>query len=387
MKGIKKITLIICLFLPTLLMASERANTIHAIQRQILPVLKKYQIPGAAIVVYNHGEPYAFYYGNASLKKGDKVKNNTVFEIASISKVFTSALLAEEALKGTVNLDMPMSLYIKNLPPSNKNFSKVSLKNLASHVNGFGKMPGPKVHNRSELVKSLRYWKPHYKVGTWWRYSNIGFGLLGYALSDATHMSFPTLLKRDLTSPLNMKDTKIVGTSCAGRDCAVGHGWSGLAVKTTKKLLIIPAAGSIQASGSDMIKFMAAAMNLPGTPPLISKALNLSEMPIYQTKYGAQALGWEVHDVHKINRYGYLKSRPKFITLRSSPVKEINEAPPKEDLFYDKTGSVAGFRSYMIIFPDKKTGITVMVNRAMSRTRLVTATRRAFLTLLKSNKA
>ena len=225
-------------------MYSERTNTITAIQRQLLPVLKKYQIPGASIVVYNHGQPYAFYYGNATVKPKTKVSSDTAFEIASISKVFTSVILAEEAQKGTVKLTNPMSYYIKNLPSKNTNFAKVSMEDLASHVNGFGQMPGPKVYNRNQLISSLSNWKPRHKVGTWWRYSNIGFGLLGYALDDATHMSYPALLKRDLTTPLNMTDTGIVGSDCRYQHCAQGYGWTGLAVNTTKKLLIIPAAGS-----------------------------------------------------------------------------------------------------------------------------------------------
>ena len=384
MKWIKAFLVIFSTILvfPVIAMHSERANTIKAIQRQLLPVLKRYQIPGAAIVIYNHGQPYAFYYGNATIKPKTKVTSDTSFEVASISKVFTSVILAEEAQKGTVRLTSPMSYYIKNLSSKNTNFAKVSLEDLASHVNGFGQMPAPKIYNRNELIKSLAYWKPHHAVGTWWKYSNIGFGLLGYALDDATHLSYPALLKRDITIPLNMKDTSIVGSDCTSQSCAQGYGWTGLAVNTTKKLLIIPAAGSIRASGSDMLKFMAAAMGFSGEPKLLVHAFNLTEEPIYQSKYGAQALGWEVHNINNINKYGYLKNKPKYITLRYSPVKEASHAIPKAELMFGKTGSVAGFRSYMIIYPEQKTGIAVMVNRAMSRTRLVTATRRAFLMML-----
>ena len=79
--------------------SNGRERTIQAIQQELLPILKKCQVPGAAIVIYDHGYPYAFYYGNGALH-GDKVKNDTSFEVASVSKVFTSVLLAEEAQKG-----------------------------------------------------------------------------------------------------------------------------------------------------------------------------------------------------------------------------------------------------------------------------------------------
>lgn len=384
MKRIK--LLILCLIfslaLPLMAHPSGRAATIEAIRQQLLPILKKYQIPGAAIVVYDHGQPYAFYYGTSTLKSKDKITGDTDFELASISKVFTSVLLAEEAQKGVVSLNKPMSRYIRSLPKTNTHFSKVTLEELASHVNGFGKMPGAKVYNRQQLLNSLNRWKPHYKPGTWWSYSNIGFGLLGYALVDASHMSYIQLLDYDLFKPLHMNDAQLVGMDCSQHKCAEGHGWSGLEVETTRKLLIIPAAGSIEASGNDMLKFMAAAMQFPGTPTQVADAIRLTENPVYQSKYGAQALGWEVHALNKINRYGRLTNKPKYITLRSSPVKKIKSELPHDELLFDKTGSVAGFRSYIVIVPGQKTGITVMVNRAMSRTALVTATRRALLMLL-----
>lgn len=358
-----------------------RSRTIAAIQQQILPMLKRNQIPGATVVIYDHGYPYAFYYGTASLRRNDKVTGDTTFEIASVSKLFTSILLAEESQAGKVNLNSPMSNYIQGLP-SNSSFSRVTLQNLAAHVNGFGNMPEPRVRNRNELLRSLQYWKPHYQCGTWWSYSNVAFGLLGYALEDATHQSYYTLLRQDIFNPLHMTDAKLVSMNSPNGHCAQGYGWGGLAVSTTPKLLIIPAAGSIQASGNDMLKFMAGAMDLPGTPPKVAKAIKLTEQPIYQTSYGAQGLGWEVHDIRNISKWGYLKNKSQFVTLHSSPVTARTLTSPNAHLIFDKTGSVAGFRSYVVIVPSEQTGIVVMVNRAMSRTSLVTATRRTLMMLL-----
>jgi beta-lactamase class C len=387
---IKKIVFfcLLCLSISSLFASpAGKERTIQAIQQQLLPMLKKYQVPGAAIVIYDHGYPYAFYYGTASLKQGNHVQSDTLFEIASVSKVFTSVLLAEEAQRGVVSLDKPMTWYIHQLPLENHNFSQVTLENLAAHVNGFGEMPAPTVHNRSQLLTSLKYWHPTYHAGTWWHYSNIGFGLLGYALTDATKLSYWDLLSRDILQPLNMKDTQLVGMPCTNKHCAQGYGWGGLAVQTTKQLQIIPAAGSVQASGDDMLKFMGAAMNLPGTPPRVASAMRLTETPVYKTSYGAQALGWEVHRLGEINQYGYLKNQPNFIGLKSCRVNEVSDEFHQDLLMFDKTGSVAGYRSYMVIVPSEKTGITVMLNRASSRTGLVTATRRALLMLVEDDNS
>lgn len=356
-----------------------RSRTNQAVYQQMLPLLHKFRIPGAAIIIYDHGVPHSFYYGTASNRRTDQVSANTLFEIGSVTKLFTSIDLAWQINHQKMRLDDPVTKY---LPPSSAYLSSVSLEELAAHVNGLGEMPGAQVHNRWDLIKSLAYWQPRYPAGTRWQYSNIGFGLLGYALDNATGQSYIQQLRQTILGPLQMTQTKLVNTSCQAYHCAQGYSWNGKAVQTTKQLLIIPAAGSLQSSGHDMQKFLAATLNLPGTPNSVAAAIKLTQTPFYQTTYGAQGLGWEIHKLNTINARGYLRDKPQYIALKGASAKRVNAYMNPSQLIYDKTGSVAGYRSYIVTMPSQHTGIVVMVNKAMSRTELVAATRRMMLQLL-----
>jgi beta-lactamase class C len=330
--------------------------------------------------LFNHCVPQSFYFGTATKNRNNRVNANTVFEIASVTKVFTSVLLAYEFNQGLVRLDDPVIKYLRNAPRTNPTFNKITLQGLATHVLGLGQMPASTVKNRTQLMQSLRNWHPPYKLNSWWKYSNVGFGLLGYVLEDVSHKSYSALLKQALLVPLQMNSTSLTGSSCFA--CAQGYSWNGKAVNTTKALLTIPAAGSIRSSGHDMQKFLAAALNLPGTPPAVASAMRITQMPFYRTPYGAQGLGWEIHSLNKMGMDGYVRDPVRTLTLHSGAVSPVAyPAPLSGRVLYDKTGSVAGFRAYIAVIPATQTGIVIMVNSAMPRTQVVLAARKVLLEL------
>lgn len=340
----------------------------------IKPTLERNRVPGAALVLYNHGVPQAFYFGTATHSRYNKVNASTIFEIGSITKVFTGLLLGCEANRGQVDLDDPAVMYLRNAPINNRYFDQITLVDLATHVSGLGQMPAHTITNRNSLLKSLKTWRPPYKVNSWWRYSNIGFGVLGYILEDITHQSYQTMLRQQILNPLGMYDTGLTGNSCF--NCAQGYAGNGQAVTTTKTLLVIPAAGSIRSSGRDMLKFLAAALNLPGTPLVVAQGMKTTQTPYFQTQYGAQGLGWEIHRFNSLAADGYIKANVRTLTLHSSAAYEVPAKVLTTMMMYDKTGSVAGFRSYMLVIPEMQTGAVLMVNSAMPRTQVVLMVRK-----------
>ncbi len=358
-------------------------QTAQLVNKTIRPVLQRNHVPGAAVVLYNHGVPQSFYFGTATKNPKNHVNANTVFEIASVTKVFTSVLLAYEFNQGLVRLNDPVVKHLRNAPRSNPVLNQITLQGLATHVLGLGQMPPSTVKNRTQLLQSLRTWHPPYKINTWWRYSNVGFGILGYVLEDVSHKSYLALLKQALLTPLQMNNTGLAGSMCF--TCAQGYSWNGRAVNTTRALLTIPAAGSIRSSGRDMQKFLAAALNLPGTPPAIAAAFRVTQMPFYRTAYGSQGLGWEIHNLNKISMDGYVHESARTLTLHSGAAYPVPyPAPLPGKVLYDKTGSVAGFRAYIAVVPATQTGIVIMVNSAMPRTQVVLAARKVLMELIKA---
>jgi len=328
----------------------------------------------ATVILYNHGIPQSFYFGTATSNPYNHVNAGTIFEIGSVTKIFTSLLLAVEFNRGELALDDPAIMYLRNAPTSNRYFDQITLAGLATHVSGLGQMPPSAVRNRDQLVRGLKQWRAPYKTNTWWKYSNVGFGILGYVLEDMTHQSYLALVQQNILRPLHMSDTALVGASCFA--CAQGYSWNGQAVTTTKRLLVIPAAGSIRSSGRDMTKFLAASLGLPGTPPEIAAAFRVTQMPYFITAYGEQGLGWEIHRFNTLNSSGYLQARYRTLTMHSAAAYGVTPTHSSGQMLYDKTGSVAGFRAYMAVVPSAKTGIVVMVNSAMPRTQVVLSTRK-----------
>ncbi len=354
-----------------------RFETIQLINRNILPILKRDKIDGAAIIVYDHGIAHAFYYGEATGRRGDRVTENTAFEVGSVSKLFTSVLLALAVQQGRMHLTDSAADYLPSLR-TNFYMDSVNLEDLATHVNGMGDMPGPRIKTQAQMIDSLSGWRPSSPIGLRWHYSNVGFGVLGYTLENSYHMSYDDILKTQLLDPLHMSQTGITGRACRYIICAEGHSWNGAPVTTTSKLLIIPAAGSIQASGRDMQKFLAAALNLPGTPPSIAKAMHLSQQPVFETPYGGQALGWEVHELSDIAPTGLIRGFAA-VTIRTSSVRPAEALSPDEVYMFDKTGTVAGYRAYIAAVPARQSGIVILVNQATSRNKLVQAARRVIV--------
>jgi len=153
-----------------------------------------------------------------SVRPGSSVRpqKDSIIRIASLTKLLTSELLVKLAEKGVVRLDDPLSKYA---PPGGYvpayAGQTIRLINLATHTSGLPReQPGGKPHRpvfvwptNSQRWSWLR--TAHLKAapGTQAAYSNLAFDLLGDALSRAARTPYPTLLQREITRPLGMKDT------------------------------------------------------------------------------------------------------------------------------------------------------------------------------------
>jgi serine-type D-Ala-D-Ala carboxypeptidase/endopeptidase len=150
----------------------------------------------------------------------EKLDENTIFEIGSITKVFTSLLLAEAIGKGEVKLDDPVQKYLpESLPIPKRGNHEITLEELATHSAGLPKMPPNffKAMNYqtgnpfakydektlAEGLKAIKFKneKPE------WQYSNLGVGLLGYALTKRLGQNYEGLLQSRVLGPLNLPDT------------------------------------------------------------------------------------------------------------------------------------------------------------------------------------
>jgi CubicO group peptidase (beta-lactamase class C family) len=143
--------------------------------------------------------------GSFSDKKEVKPDGSTMYEIGSITKVFTSLLLADMSLKHQVNLDDPISKYLPaNVTVPVIKGKPITLLHLASHSVGWPRMPDnydPKnpdnpfadytIEQTYDYISRATF---DYAPGTWFQYSNVGYGLLGHILSQVAGKPFETLV-------------------------------------------------------------------------------------------------------------------------------------------------------------------------------------------------
>lgn len=131
--------------------------------------------------------------------------SSTLFEIASISKIFTAALLAREVEKGSISIDDPLQKHlgfeIKNDTYENQT---LSIKHLVTHTSGLKKNPLTNYKRYSNYLKGFQL---DYELGTNWEYNNLTVGLLAQITAEKNQTTWSNLLKEGILKPLGMHHT------------------------------------------------------------------------------------------------------------------------------------------------------------------------------------
>ncbi len=241
-------------------------------------------------------------YGRVSAT-GSEPTAETMFEIGSITKVFTALLLADMVERGEVALDDPVRKYLQpSVTIPSRGSRQISLADLATHTSGLPRNPGDTDINNmdnpfatyrpGELYAFLASYTLPRDPGAQWEYSNLGTGLLGYALSQRSGMSYEELLRRRVFDPLGMKSTTITLNSEEHVLRATGHN-ENLSPVSWWDFDVMAGAGAIRSTAADMLVFAAAAMG-GDTPLKAAFARMTSVRRPHPNRSAQQALGWGI---------------------------------------------------------------------------------------------
>jgi CubicO group peptidase (beta-lactamase class C family) len=263
--------------------------------------------PGLAIVVGlidGAGKRSIVSVGSAGEGTTGPLDANTVFEIGSVTKVFTSALLADMVRRGEVALDDPVA---KLLPSSvrlpSKDGRDITLLSLATHTSGLPRMPGnfaPKdagnpyadytVEQLYQFLGSLQLTRP---VGETYEYSNLGAGLLGHALAVKLGKPYEVAVTERVLGPLGMKDTAITLPAGMKSRMSVGHTARG-DVTPNWDLPTLAGAGALRSTVNDMMTFLAA--NFGAGPAEVCADLAATHIARHDTGQvpGQIGLAWHI---------------------------------------------------------------------------------------------
>jgi len=191
---------------------------------------------------------------------------NSVFEIGSISKVFTSAVLAELVQEGKVSLEDPVQKYLPaTVHMPTRNGKAITLGTLSEQNSGLPRMPTnfrPRDQSNpyadysvQQMYEFLSGYQLTRDPGAQFEYSNLGVGLLGHALSLATKTSYEDLERERVWKPLGMSHTAITFTPWMKEHLALGHSEQGKVVANWD-LPTLAGAGAIRSTTIDMLKFL-----------------------------------------------------------------------------------------------------------------------------------
>ena len=243
---------------------------------------------------------------------GRPVDGDTLYEIGSITKAFTSLLLADMVERGEVALEDPVAKY---LPPGVKmperNGRQITLLDLSTHRSGLPRMPAnfaprdplnPYIDYPVErLYAFLSSHELRRDIGAEYEYSNLGSGLLALVLARRAGTDFESALRDRVFRPLGMSSTVISLTPGLKARMTTAHS-SAFHLAPTPLWDFTPAffgAGALRSSANDILTFLAANLGYLQTP-LSAAMVRMRTVHADGMDNFKMGLGWQIEQVDGI---------------------------------------------------------------------------------------
>jgi CubicO group peptidase (beta-lactamase class C family) len=295
-------------------------------------------------IIDSIGRRRLFQFGKATDDASAPLGANTVFEIGSVTKTFTAALLEQMVEHDEVSLDEPASTLLPADVHVAAHGREITLLDLSTQGSGLPSLPAnfrpanpedPYVdYGATQLHAFLSGFAPSRDPGVQYEYSNVGVGLLGYVLSRRANASYEQALTDRVLKPLGMSDTRVTPTTDMARRLATGHNRDGDAVPAWH-FDALAGAGALRSTLNDMLTFLAA--NMDSTRPPLGATLHATHQSRRTTTVPNTTIGLNWHILHAHN---------------TSIVWH--------------NGETAGFHSFIGFDPSRHVGVVVLSNSATS---------------------
>lgn len=253
----------IFLLLPLLVLAQADLKKLDAYFNK---AQKEWEVPGMAIaIVKNDKIVFARGYGVRELGKPEMVDEHTLFAIASNSKSFTSAALAQLVDEKKLSWDDPVQKYLPSFSVFDASTSAdVRVRDLLSHRVGLGSYSGDLVwygtpYSRGEVVRRARFLKRAYPFRSGYGYSNLMFIAAGEVLHTVSGKPWEEVVRERFFVPLGMTNTVTSISDLKNKtNVATPHGESEGKIMTFPwyNWDVMGAAGAIISSVTDMAQWL-----------------------------------------------------------------------------------------------------------------------------------
>ena len=319
------------------------------------PYLARKALPGAIVGVSSHGRDYFFPYGKAT-DAGEPFTPDTLVEIGSCTKVFTTTIFALAINAGQIDPDTSAQKYMPDGLKLKPGAQKMTPGELADFTSGMPDDPtnlpngplwkrGIEHYTTEDFLKWAASWTPRTPLPAPYKYSNAGIGLLSYLVAHATGKDWKEQLNADILKPLTMPDTELRPTPEQTKRLAKGHTSDG-GDAPPWPVFAWYAGGGLRSTARDMLHFGGANLghkevNGHPVPPALTAAMRLVQQPIYTLPNGRnkQAMAW--------------------INLEGNPQQGTHTV-------IMKNGGTVGFGSVIVLDPFKDAAVFIAVNQSGS---------------------
>jgi D-alanyl-D-alanine-carboxypeptidase/D-alanyl-D-alanine-endopeptidase len=241
--------------------------------------------PGYAVEISDDGRRQFVSFGHTDLVTRRPVTPDTIFEIGSVTKLFTSLLLADMVVRGEVALDDPVGDCLPSeVRVPGRGGRRITLAHLATHTSGLPRMPTNFApadratpyadYTVERLYEFLGSYKLTRAIGKQVEYSNLGFMLLGHALASAAGSDYEKLVTTRICEPLGLGSTFLNLPPAMAAQLAVGHDDS-LDPVPSWDMRPLPGAGGLLSNTADLTTFAEAF----GTETPLSPAMEIMKRP------------------------------------------------------------------------------------------------------------
>lgn len=316
--------------------------------------LKNENISSVSIGVFKDGNTFTQHFGEIQIGQDNPPNNETIYEVASVTKTMTGYLAAKGIIEGKFNLEDDIRLYLKGVYTNlHYNNRPIRIKHLLTHTSGLPKflpiaMNGvfenldkdvpntyyklEKTYNKAQFLKDLHTISITSEPGTNYIYSNLGAEIMGYILETVYSKTIDQLLKDGILAQNDMVNTAITLNEAQNQHLIRGR-WMNNKDLSPNQLNTLWGTGSgVKMNLLDMMKYVKLQLNT--NDPVVSKS---HELLFQKGKTFKIAYFWRVsHD-----KYG---------------------------ISYNHHGGTSGMQNWLFIYPKYNLGISLMTNHSGPKT-------------------
>ena len=328
---------------PSMLIAADDRIE-EVVQRHLEPVVEAGLIPGAVVGVYVDGVASYYTVGALDFERDVSPSIDTLYEIGSISKVFTGVLFADAVRRGEVDKDTLVDdLLTEGVDAKDYKGTEVRLWHLTSHSSGWPTGPANlrpvdgedpfADYTEKKLYKYISSASPMTVPGEKFEYSNLAVGLLGTLIAKNLDSEYETIVTERIFEPLGIEDIQI-SLDEDDRERYAPATSGGRMTKHWSTMGPLDPAGMWVASAPAMMEFAIA--NIEGGDGDVFESFKMAREPLGDNPWGGKVcFGWMLYP---------------------------------DDTTWWHNGMTGGFSSYMAVNPSLKFAVVLLTNGASGYT-------------------